>query len=529
MSRALQHAPPQWMELLILKMTDLNNQISMSPSLYLSFTISQSQQHSLSGSLAVTSSHVTLGLRLSPHRGPHAQFRAVMLRLLLCLAALAALTQATSRYQPNWASLDKRPLPAWYDDSKVGIFLHWGVFSVPSFRSEWFWWYWKGTQESDVVNFMKRNYRPGFSYADFAPMFTAELFNPDQWADIFKASGAKYVVLTTKHHEGFCNWPTNVSFNWNARDTGPHRDLVGDLAASIRKRTDIHFGVYHSLFEWFNPLFNADKQNGFKSRTFVDTKSLPELYELVNTYRPEVIWSDGDAASVDYWNSTDFLAWLYNDSPVKDTVVTNDRWGSGTACKHGGFYTCQDRYNPGKLVNHKWENAMTIDRRSWGFRREAVLADYLSIEDLLSQLVSTVSCGGNILINVGPTHDGRIVPIFEERLRQLGAWLGVNGVAIYGSRPWRHQNDTAAKDVWYTVGKDGAVYATLLEWPAGGRLFLGAPRLGPHAGVQLLGSGPVPFKPASNGVIVLLPQDTGLRWAWSLRITGERLTQAPKT
>jgi alpha-L-fucosidase len=118
-----------------------------------------------------------------------------------------------TEFLPTWDSLDTRKLPQWYDNAKVGIFIHWGVFSVPSFRSEWFWWYWQGSNETDVVQFMQKNYPPDFTYADFAPEFKAEFYNPDDWADLFQASGAKYIVLTTKHHEGFCMWPTKHSCN----------------------------------------------------------------------------------------------------------------------------------------------------------------------------------------------------------------------------------------------------------------------------------------------------------------------------
>ena len=112
----------------------------------------------------------------------------------------------------------------------------------------------------------------------------------------------------------------------------------------------MHFGLYHSLYEWYNPLYLQDKANNFTTQDFVRLKTLPELYELVNTYRPEVIWSDGDwevPEEVDYWNATHFLAWLYNDSPVKDYVVVNDRWGNAAWCKHGDFFNCEDRFNPG--------------------------------------------------------------------------------------------------------------------------------------------------------------------------------------
>lgn len=416
-------------------------------------------------------------------------------------------------YQPTWDSLDKRPLPSWYDESKFGIFIHWGVFSVPSYGAEpaWFWQRWKsGSKEQ--VQFMKDNYRPGFTYADFAPQFCAELFEPNRWADILVASGAKYVVLTSKHHEGFTNWPSKHSWNWNSMDVGPKRDLVGELANAIRNKTKLHFGLYHSLFEWFHPLYLRDKANGFKTQDFVFGKTLPELYEIVNAYKPEVIWSDGEWEAPDtYWNSTEFIAWLYNESPVKDTVVVNDRWGIGVECHHGDFYTCQDNYNPGKLLNHKWENCMTVDRSSWGYRRDAKFSDIKTVEKLIEELVSTVSCGGNLLMNVGPTHDGRIVPIFEERLRQVGSWLKVNGEAIYGSKPWLFQNDTITPNIWYTAQKSSAggwdVYASVLSWPKGNVLTLGAPKATSQTHVSMLGmSGLFDWqKGESGGIDITIP------------------------
>ena len=112
------------------------------------------------------------------------------------------------RFEPNWPSLDSRVAPQWYDDSKFGIFIHWGVFSVPSFGDEWFWEYWQGKHVKKYVDFMKNNYPPRFTYADFAPQFTAEFFNPDEWTQLFKDAGAKYIVFTTKHHEGYANWPS---------------------------------------------------------------------------------------------------------------------------------------------------------------------------------------------------------------------------------------------------------------------------------------------------------------------------------
>lgn len=371
------------------------------------------------------------------------------------------------KYEPNWDSLDKRPLPAWYDEAKIGIFIHWGVFSVPSFRTEWFWWMWQGDTKSmpEIPEYMRKYYEPDFAYADFAKQFRAELFQPDKWADLFVKSGARYVVLTAKHHEGFCNWPSVNSWQWNSMNIGPKRDLVGELASAIRQNTKLKFGVYHSLFEWFNPLYIEDKANNFTTQKFVDEKTMPELYELVLRYKPEVIWSDGDVGPDTYWKSTEFLAWLYNESPVKDTVVTNDRWGTGCPCKHGGYFSCDDHYRPGKLVRHKWENCMTLDCCSWGFRREISLDKILTPEQLIYEVIETVTYGGNILINVGPTSWGTILPIYEERLLQLGNWLSINGEGIYGTRPWRIQKESNVDFVWYTYktgnANDSRLFAKL--------------------------------------------------------------------
>jgi len=450
---------------------------------------------------------------------------------VILLTVFAVASVVAVRYEPNWESLDKRPLPGWYDQGKVGIFIHWGVFSVPSYGSEWFWWTWQGQKVLAYVMFMQENYKPDFSYADFGPMFTAEFYNPGEWADIIKASGAKYIVMVSKHHEGFTNWPSKYSFNWNAGDVGPNRDLVGDLADAVRAKTDVKFGLYHSMFEWFHPLFLKDQANNFTTQDFVTSKTMPELYEIVNKYKPDVVWSDGEWMAPDtYWNSPEFIAWLYNDSPVKDTVVVNDRWGSNTRCKHGGFWDCTDHYTPGKLVPHKWENCMTIDKYSWGYRRNARQTDYVTMLELLTEMVTTVSLGGNFLINIGPTSYGQISPIYEERLRQMGAWLDVNGEAIYNSEIWTYQNDTASQTVWYTSVQSNtthpAVYAIMLQWPASNILTLTKVRASSTTTVSLLGyPGTIDYKPIpGGGISVRFPNISSpnmpCQWAWALRITG---------
>ncbi|XP_069125094.1 alpha-L-fucosidase-like [Argopecten irradians] len=443
--------------------------------------------------------------------------------IILCIGVISS-----TKYTPDWASLDTRPLPAWFDEGKIGIMLHVGVFSVPSFGSEWFWDEWKANVPS-YVNFMKHNYPPEFTYPDFAPKFTFEFFNPDEWAKFLSDAGAKYVILTTKHHEGFTNWPSKFSFNWNSMDVGPKRDIVGELAAAVRKRGDVHFGVYHSLYEWFNPLYLEDKANHYKSQNFIKEKLMPEMYELVNNYKPEIFWSDGDWDAKDvYWNSTEFVAWLYNESPVKDTVIVNDRWGNNTRCIHGGYWNCKDRYNPRVLLKHKWENIMTMDKKAGAYRREATLRDYYTMEELIENLVSTVSCGGNLLINVGITHDGRVIPVFEERLMKMRKWLDVNGEAIYSTKPWTHQNDTLTPGVWYTSKETvngTVVYAIVLDWPKINLLLLGAPDMANDTTVSMVGyPGELKWVPGTiSGVVVEIPPipygKLPCQYAWVFKFT----------
>jgi len=277
---------------------------------------------------------------------------------------------------------------------------------------------------------------------------------------------------------------------------GPHRDLLGDLQTAdkdtVSPMTDraLRFGVYHSLLEFFHPLYMQDKANNFTTHTFVD-KPAAELYDLVQRYEADLIWSDGAwEADSTYWNATDFLTWLVHNSTVKDHVVYNDRWGHDTKCRHGSFWTCQDRYDPDALQAHKWENACTIDQTSWEYNR-----DYLNVTSLVHTLVKVVALNGNLLLNIGPRADGTLDPIFVHRLTEMGDWLKVNGPAINSSQPWSVcQNETikdkddgsGAVDVYY-ASRDDIVYAILTSWPADNRLRLICPSATNETNVRMLG------------------------------------------
>ncbi|GIX07253.1 MAG: hypothetical protein KatS3mg115_1656 [Candidatus Poribacteria bacterium] len=375
-------------------------------------------------------------------------------------------------YEPRWESLDTRPCPDWYDAAKFGIFIHWGLYSVPAYapKGRYAEWYWHAMQDrnGETWKFHVDTYGERFTYQDFVPYFAAELFDPDAWAALFERSGAQYVVLTSKHHDGFCLWPSAESWNWNSVDAGPHRDLLGDLTVAVRNR-GLKMGFYYSLYEWFHPLYRSDVER------YVAEHMLPQLRDAVERYAPSLIFADGEWEHPSrVWRSEEFLAWLFNDSPCRDEVVVNDRWGSDCRSVHGGYYTTEyGHVGGGKSLaeGHKWEENRGIGA-SFGYNRNETVEDYATPEQLIALLVDVVSRGGNLLLNVGPTADGRIPEIQAERLIQIGEWLSHNGEAIYGSRPWRVSGE--GERVRYTT-RDGVVYAICVGSP-GRELVLSEPK-----------------------------------------------------
>lgn len=185
---------------------------------------------------------------------------------------------------------------------------------------------------------------------------------------------------------------------------------------------------------------------------------IPQMKDLVNRYKPDVVWTDGEwDHPSETWKSTEFLAWLYNDSPVKDYVVVNDRWGKETRSKHGGIYTTEydlvhDQTSVGQKINHPWEECRGIGG-SFGYNRNENLADYSTSQELINILIDKVARGGNLLLNIGPTADGRIPVIMQQRLKDMGDWLRVNGDAIYGTRAWAKAPDVTAQQKYFTPGK----------------------------------------------------------------------------
>ncbi len=478
------------------------------------------------------------------------------------------MAQQHSRYEADWASLDSRPTPTWYTDAKFGIFIHWGVYSVPSFaavnvkgENPYAEWYWnsltngkraKGPIGDGALTwaFHKRVYGPDFSYFNFAPMFRAELFDPDRWADVFVRSGARYVALTSKHHEGFTLWRSreaNRSWQrpWNSVDIGPKRDLVLDLCEAGRRK-GLRMGIYYSLYEWYNPLWLSDKPR------YVTEHMIPQFKDVVTHVKPSIIFSDGEwELTSAEWHSPELLAWLFNESPVAEEVVIDDRWGKDTRHKHGGYYTTE--YTSGMQQSaHPWEESRGMGF-SYGYNRMETLKDYHTNRELVLTLIDLVSRGGNLLLDIGPTADGRIPVVMEERLTEIGNFLVPNGEAIYGTKAWQRTRQwsegtvpkleekefRAEYDITKLVDKPPAgmahleafftakvdiVYAILPHWPGQSITFKGVKAPG-GARIVLLQTGEeLHSESADSGLLVHMPEVLGdgppERYAHVLKMQG---------
>lgn len=357
--------------------------------------------------------------------------------IVLCILNLAE----AQTYKPTWESLNTRKMPEWFHQDKFGIFIHWGVYAVPAYApiipnsglsyAEWYWHRIRTDKTREFVDFHNKNFGENFSYDQFEPSFKAELFDPKQWATVFKNSGARYVVLTSKHHEGYCLWNSAESDRawgrpWNAVTGTPKRDLLGDLTTAVRA-AGLKMGYYYSLYEWYNPLWISDKKR------YVTEHMIPQFKDLVTTYKPSIIFSDGEWELTDTaWKSPEILAWLFNESPVAKEVVVDDRWGSNTREKNTGATYTTSEYGSGMDATRIWEESQGIGH-SYGYNRNEKLEDYKTGKELIKILVDIVSRGGNLLLDIGPTADGRIPVIMQERLTEMGDWLKINGEAIYGT------------------------------------------------------------------------------------------------
>jgi alpha-L-fucosidase len=401
-------------------------------------------------------------------------------KLLIAILLLAIPTLTSAQYQPTLASLDTHPLPQWYANAKLGIFIHYGLYSVPGWaplshpdhdfanidyikNDPYAEWYLNVMRipGSPTETYHREHYGANFSYYDFAPIFNRESkkWNPDRWATIFREAGARYVVLTTKHHEGFTLWPSNTL---NPSPTLPlnrqhaERDIVGDLTTAVHKQ-GLQMGLYYSGgYDWtFNtgPIETSADYQSVKPETEAYGKyAFAQIHELIDRYHPAVLWNDIDWPKTG--NALQVEADYYNAVP---NGVIDDRFGIAHADFTSPEYEKLDQISP-----KKWEECRGLGR-SFGYNRAEGEAETIAPGELIALLVDIVSKNGNLLLDVGPEADGTIPPVQMERLKALGAWLKQNGEAIYDTTPWTHATAKSAEgdDLRFTRKGDDLFVAVL--------------------------------------------------------------------
>lgn len=434
----------------------------------------------------------------------------VVIMLALVLPILTgglktALAQSQQQeYQPTAESLQSHEVPQWYEDAKLGIFIHWGLYSVPGWApltgelgsmdmDVWFKnnpyaeWYLNSMRidGSPTQKYHNEHYGSDFNYYEFSSDYNKALqkWNPENMAKLFKDVNARYVVLTSKHHDGFLLWPSNILnpyLEFNQRHT--ERDVVGDLAKAVREQ-GLRMGLYYSGgIDWsFKPVvidgmktFGIATPQSDQYADYVDA----HWRELIDEYEPAILWNDinypeeGEALKI--------FADYYNEHP--DGVV-NNRWGRDVHDFTTPEYAQYDQITP-----EKWESTRGIDY-SFGFNRNSTPEQMPTVDELVDMFVDIVSKNGNLLLNVGPRADGSIPELQVERLRGLGSWLDVNGEAIFATRPWvQAQGETVdSLRVRYT-SEGNATYAILLDAPSGDNIEIQSLVVEDNTTIQMLGS-----------------------------------------
>jgi alpha-L-fucosidase len=363
---------------------------------------------------------------------------------------------------PTFDKIYQRKIPTWFNEAKFGVFIVWGIYSVPGWAPKGQYAEWYGSNSripgSDSQKYHDKVWGKDFNYGQFVPLFTGEAFNAEEWASLIKKSGAKYVVTCANYHDGFAMYPTKYSNSefgdhWNAFESGPKRDVLGELNTAGTAK-GLQMGIYYSIYEWRHPLYKSGQIEKYAREHFQ-----PKFKEVITKYKPKVIFLDGEwEQSYKTWHSEEVANWLYTESPVKDEVVVNDRWG-WTRSQYGDYYSSEyggGDYSPA----HPWQEDRGIGK-SYGYNRNEDAWDYNTKNELLTLLSTVCSNGGNLLLDIGPTADGHIPPIMQERLLQIGEWLNKNGESIYG---------TSASPFWprkfewgVCTGKKKTIYLHLFD------------------------------------------------------------------
>jgi alpha-L-fucosidase len=473
-----------------------------------------------------------------PREGNAVMSRGLVLFLsVVCLASViwGAAEQAHVHYEPTLESLNQHPLPRWYADAKLGIFIHWGLYSVPGWAplvhpthdftsqdyirnnpyAEWY----LNTMRLDgspTQAYHREHYGSDYDYYNFAAIFDKDIqkWNPETWAKVFRDAGAQYVVLTTKHHDGFTLWPSTTP-NPKLPPDRQHasRDIVGELTKAVRQQ-GLRMGLYYSGgYDWTfvpGPIAKASDYQTVKPQSEAYGKYVDAQYrELISRYRPAVLWND-----IDYPKSghpLEIMVEYYN--AVPDGVI-DDRFG----VKHSDFKSPE--YQTLKTISPtKWEECRGLGR-SFGYNRAEGETETIAPDKLIYLLVDIVSKNGNLLLDVGPEADGTIPPVQMSRLEALGAWLKQNGEAIYGTHPWTRAEGETAEGIPVRFSQANPfLYVTVMGEPKAGSITvknLAAPK---GSRIQMLGeSKPLEWVQRGEDLEISLPMKLPGRYAYVLKM-----------
>jgi len=393
------------------------------------------------------------------------------------------LTAGIPVFEATDASLSQHQAPDWFTGAKFGIFIHWGIYSVPAWApvgKEYAEWYWQhmNNPKDPTYAYHEQTYGRDFAYDDFIPMFTAAKFDPVAWARLFQKAGARYFVLTSKHHEGFCLFDSAYTDRTSVK-LGPRRDLVRELFDAARRvAPKLHPGLYYSLPEWYNPALpwqGHAPQNPYTGAPVPYTGyrevanyqrdvQVPQLEEIVRKYRPEVLWGDIGTPATD----RSVLQLYFNQAlSTGDQVAVDNRMGLPDY-----DFTTPEYATSFSLQTSKFEASRGIDPFSYGYNAATPDSAYATADKLVATLVDIVSKNGNLLLDIGPRADGTIPEIMQQRLLEIGAWLAVNGEAIYDTTYWA--NGAADGNLRFTVRPNEAFYLHSLTAP-GSTISTGMP------------------------------------------------------
>ncbi len=469
---------------------------------------------------------------------------------------------STGPFRTEWASLQGYKTPQWYADAKFGIFVHWGIYSIPAFGGEW---YSRNMYVKDSSEYQHHiaTYGPhtNFGYKDFIPKFTAEAFDANDWASLFHDAGARYVVPVAEHHDGFSMYDSRLS-DYTVVKMGPKRDILAEIATAARAK-GLHFALssHRAEHDWFfdeGRNFPSDVSDPahaglygpaqrrligaggdadlFGDYTYVSQAWLDDWLarqvELVDRYQPDLVYFDWWIGQPAFRSTLPtFLAWYYNKAAkTGGSAIVNYKLGE--FADGAGVLDIERGQAPG-IRPDVWQTCTSISDKAWGYIENDT---YKSPEQLIHLLADVVSKNGNLLLNVGPHADGRIPDAARRTLLEMGAWLKINGEAIYGARPWivfgEGPTETAngtfaetkakpytAQDFRFTV-KSGRLYAIQMAWPDNGTATITSIRQDyPVKAVRLLGRDqPISFRQSDKGLILTLPGDVPRQSAYVYRI-----------